>query len=184
MSKPAQRKGAAPSRGRSARWHTPAALALLALTALAAYRDSLNGPFIFDDYYSIVENPDIRHFTTTLRENPATDTAAAVGRPVLRISFWINYAWGGREVQGYHVLNLILHILAAWTLWALARRILAGPRLRDRYGQQAWGLALGIALLWTVHPLQTESVTYVVQRAEVLGGWFYLLTLYGVARCA
>ena len=107
-----------------------------------------------------------------------------MGRPLLRVSLWINYALGGQEVRGYHVLNLMLHILAAWTLWGLARRMLESPCLRDRYGKEAWGLALAIALLWTVHPLQTESVTYVVQRTEILGGWFYLLTLYSVVRSA
>src|SRR5215469_9201814 len=171
----------APDRRRRA-WIALAALGFLALAAWVAYRGALDGPFIFDDHESIVDNPDVRQFVATLRENPRTDTVAAVGRPLLRVTFWLNYTLGGLEVRGYHVLNLVLHILAAWTLWALARRILTSPQLRDRYGQASWGLALAIALLWTVHPLQTESVTYVVQRAEVLGGWFYLLTLYGVAR--
>ena len=177
-------KKARSSRGRSGLGRTLAALVLLALAALAAYHKSFSGPFIFDDRTAIVENPDIRHFATTLREDPQIDTSTAVGRPLLRVSLWINYAWGGQEVRGYHVLNLVLHILAAWTLWGLARRILESPPLRDRYGKEAWGLALAIALLWTVHPLQTESVTYVVQRAEILGGWFYLLTLYSVVRSA
>ena len=159
---------------------TLAALVLLALAALAAYHNSFSGPFIFDDTPSIVENPDIRHLATTLRGNPQINPS----RPLLRLSLWINYVLGGQEVRGYHVLNLMLHILAAWTLWGLARRILESPTLRDRYGKEAWGLALAIALLWTVHPLQTESVTYVVQRTEVLAGWFYLLTLYSVARSA
>src|SRR5208283_1829162 len=129
---------------------------------------------------SIVDNPDIRHLATTLRGNPLINPS----RPLLRVSLWINYALGGLEVRGYHVLNLMLHILAAWTLWGLARRMLESPCLRDRYGREAWGLALAIALLWTTHPLQTESVTYVVQRTEILGGWFYLLTLYSVVRSA
>src|SRR6516225_7891086 len=159
---------------------TLAALLLLALAALAAYHNSFSGPFIFDDTRSIVVNPDTRHLATTLRGDPQINPS----RPLLRVSLWINYALGGQEVRGYHVLNLVLHLLAAWTLWALARRMLESPALRDRYGQQAWGLALAIALLWTVHPLQTESVTYVVQRTEVLAGWFYLLTLYSVARSA
>jgi Flp pilus assembly protein TadD len=163
---------------------TIAALALLALAALAAYHNSFSGPFIFDDRPSIIENSDIRHFVTTLRENPETDSVTAVGRPLFRISLWMNYALGGLEVRGYHLFNLLLHLLGAFTLFSLARRILESPRLRDRYGEEAWGLALAIALLWTTHPLQTESVTYVVQRAEILGSWFYLLTLYGVARSA
>jgi tetratricopeptide (TPR) repeat protein len=159
-------------------------LVLLALAALAAYHNSFSGPFIFDDIPSIVENSDIRHLATTLREDPQISSVTAVGRPLLRLSLWINYALGGQEVRGYHVLNLMLHILATWTLWGLARRMLESPALRDRYGQAAWGLALAIALLWTTHPLQTESVTYVVQRAEILGGWLYLLTLYSVVRSA
>ncbi len=156
---------------------------LLALAALAAYHNSFSGPFIFDDRPAIIDNPNIRHLATTLREDPQIITTG-VGRPLLRVSLWINYALGGLEVRGYHVLNLMLHILAAWTLWGLARRMLESPCLQDRYGREAWGLALAIALLWTTHPLQTESVTYVVQRTEILGGWFYLLTLYSVVRSA
>jgi tetratricopeptide (TPR) repeat protein len=154
--------------------------ALLSLALLVVYHNSLEGPFIFDDTRSIVENPDIRHLATALRGNPRIDAS----RPLMRLSLWINYALGGQEVRGYHVLNLMLHILAAWTLWGLAQRILESPSLRDRYGKEAWGLALAIALLWTVHPLQTESVSYMVQRTEALAGWFYLLTLYSVARSA
>jgi len=160
-----------------------AALALLALGALFAYHNSFDGRFLFDDRSAILENPDLRHLATTLRENPGAGPTL-VGRPVLRLSLWINYALGGLAVRGYHVLNLLLHVLAAWTLWALARRLLESPGLRGRYRETAFGLALAIALIWTVHPLQTESVSYVVQRAEILGGLFYLLTLYSVTRCA
>jgi len=160
---------------------TVAAFALLALVALAAYHNSFTGPFIFDDIRSIVENPRLRHLATTLPENPENG-ATLVGRPLLRSSLWLNHALGGKEVAGYHAVNLLLHVLTAWTLWALTRRLLESPRLGARYGEQSWGLALAIVLLWTVHPLQTESVTYVVQRAEILGGLFYLLTLYGVVR--
>jgi hypothetical protein len=180
MSETAGRKEVlSPNRPRVA--GTLGAFGLLALAALASYHNSLDGPFVFDDVPSIVENSDIRRLATALRENPTIDGVAA-GRPLLRISLWINYALGELEVRGYHVQNLILHILATWTLWSVARRILESPRLGDRYREAAWGLALAIALLWTTHPLQTESVTYVVQRAEILGGWFYLLTLYSVAR--
>jgi tetratricopeptide (TPR) repeat protein len=154
----------------------------LALAALTAYHNSFSGPFVFDDTPSIVENAGIHHLAATLREDPQKSAVTAVGRPLLRLSLWINYALGGQEVRGYHILNLMLHVFATWTLWGLARRMLESPALKDRYGQEAWGLALAIALLWTTHPLQTESVTYVVQRAEILGGWFYLLTLYSVVR--
>ncbi len=160
------------------------ALLVLALAAGAAYHDSFHGPFVFDDVLAIQNNPDIRSFATTLRENPAVDTATAVGRPLLRVSLWANYALGGLDVRGYHAVNLLLHLAAAFTLFAFTRRLLASPRLAPRYAASAGPLALAIALLWTVHPLQSESVTYVVQRAEMLGALFYLLTLYAVVRCA
>ena len=162
---------------------TLAALALLALAALVTYHNSLDGPFIFDDEPSIVRNSDIRHLATTLRENQNVG-ATLVGRPILRLSLWVNYQLGGLEVRGYHALNLGLHLLTACVLWRLLQRILESPRLKDRYAKAAPGLALTISLIWMVHPLQTESVTYVVQRAEILGGLFYLLTLYSVARGA
>ncbi len=160
------------------------ALLVLALAAGAAYHDSFHGPFVFDDLFAIQNNPDIRSFATTLRENPAVDTATAVGRPLLRVSLWANYALGGLDVRGYHAVNLLLHLAVAFTLFAFTRRLLASPRLAPRYAASAGPLALAIALLWTVHPLQSESVTYVVQRAEMLGALFYLLTLYAVVRCA
>jgi len=113
------------SRGRGGLRSTLAALVLLALAALAAYHNSFSGPFIFDDTPSIVANPGIRQLATAVREKSSAVTG--VGRPLLRVSLWINYALGGQEVHGYHVLNLLLHILAAWTLWGLARRMLESP---------------------------------------------------------
>jgi tetratricopeptide (TPR) repeat protein len=153
------------------------------LAALAAYHNSFSGPFIFDDLPSIVENRYIHQLVTTLREYPS-GSATLPGRPLLRLSLWANYRLGGLEVRGYHALNLVLHLLTAFALWGLLQSILESPGLKDRYGKAAPWLALTISLIWMVHPLQTESVSYVVQRAEILGGLFYLLTLYGVARSA
>src|SRR4029077_15512000 len=72
--------------------------------------------------------------------------------------------------------------LAGLTLFGLVQRTLLRPALHPRFGADALPLALAVALLWTVHPLQTESVTYIVQRAESLMGLFYLLTLYCFVR--
>jgi Flp pilus assembly protein TadD len=182
MSKRGQPRPALAPRRNTGPGVTFAALGLLTLAALVAYHNSLDGPFVFDDVPSIVENPDIRQLATTLRENSHASTF--LGRPLLGLSLWLNYAWGGEDVRGYHVVNLLLHILTAWTLWGLARKVLEGPRLRESYGKQAGWLALAIALIWTVHPLQTESVSYLAQRAEILGAVFYLLTLYSVVRVA
>jgi len=100
------------------------------------------------------------------------------GRPVVNVTLAINYALGGVAPWGYHALNLAIHILAALTLFGIARRMLLQPALSARFGAEATSLALVIAVIWTVHPLQTEAVTYVAQRAESLVDLFYLLTLY------
>ena len=91
----------------------------------------------------------------------------------------MNYALGGMAVWGYHAFNLTVHILAGLTLFGIVRRTLTlQPALRERFGATALPLGLAVALLWVLHPLQTESVTYIAQRAESLMGLFYLLTLY------
>ena len=82
----------------------------------------------------------------------------------------------------YHALNLAIHLLAGLALFGVVRRTLSQPVLRPRFGDAGLPLACAIAGLWLLHPLQTESVTYVIQRTESLAGLFYLLTLYGFIR--
>ena len=103
-------------------------------------------------------------------------------RPIVNLSLAVNYACGGTAVWGYHAFNLTAHVFAAWTLFAIVRRTLLSPRLRESFGSAAGPLALVATLIWTVHPLSTNAVTYVIQRTEVLAGLFYLLTLYCVIR--
>jgi Flp pilus assembly protein TadD len=150
---------------------------VVVVAGLLAYSNSFTGPFIFDDVRWIQENPTIRHLW------PIWDvlwpTSSLVNaRPVVNLSLAVNYALGGFNVWGYHALNLTVHILAGLTLLGVVRRTLVQPALRERFGAVANELALVVAILWTVHPLQTESVTYVIQRTESLMGLFYLLTLY------
>ncbi|MBK8858223.1 MAG: tetratricopeptide repeat protein [Opitutaceae bacterium] len=157
--------------------------AAIALAALAAYHNSFGGPFLFDDEQSILHNPSIRSFSTALTP-PGGFGFTVSGRPLLNLSLALNYAVSGTEVWSYHALNLLIHVLAGLTLFGLVRRTLALPVLAGRFAGQELPAAFVIALLWTLHPLQTESVTYLIQRAESLMGLFYLLTLYGFVRAA
>ena len=104
-------------------------------------------------------------------------------RPVVNLSFALDYAVGGLNTLPYHVTNLAIHLLAGLALFGVVRRTLLLPRLRDRFGRASAALALAVALLWAVHPLQTESVTYITQRYESMMGLFYLVAVYGVIRC-
>ena len=145
---------------------------------LLAYYNSFTGPFVFDDEDSIQANPTIRHVWPISQVLSPPATAGVGGRPIINLSLAVNYALGGYDVWGYHALNLVIHILAGLTLLGIVRRTLLQPKLRERFGAAANELALAVAVLWMVHPLQTEAVTYVSQRAESLMGLFYLLTLY------
>ncbi|HUI08146.1 MAG TPA: tetratricopeptide repeat protein [Verrucomicrobiae bacterium] len=147
---------------------------------LLAYQDSFTGEFVHDDLGSILENPTIRHLWPIWQSlsPPHRGGLTVEGRPLINLSLAVNYALGGYNVWGYHALNLAVHILAGLTLLGIVRRTLLQPPLRGRFGAAANELALAVAVLWTVHPLQTESVAYVIQRAESIMGLFYLLTLY------
>jgi tetratricopeptide (TPR) repeat protein len=103
---------------------------------------------------------------------------------VAAYSFALSYTCGGLHVEGYHVVNVALHLLTGLTLWGLLRRTLRGPKLRQRFGRAGDALALAVALLWLLHPLQTQAVDYIVQRMEIMMALGYLLTLYAVARMA
>jgi protein O-mannosyl-transferase len=156
-----------------------AAAAGIALAALAAYRNTFRVPFLFDDPHAILENPGIRHLWPLGRAFwPATPDMTVSGRPVANFTLAINYAISGGDPWSYHALNLLIHLLAGLTLFGVVRRTLLRPGLRGRFGADAFGLAWCTALLWTLHPLQTEAVTYVVQRVESLMGLFFLLTFY------
>ncbi len=160
-------------------WTTLAAGAVLAAGTCIVYAPSLSVPLLFDDRAWVLENPGLRH----LGELFAPQAQAVVaGRPLLNLSYALNYAIGGLRVPGYHLVNLLIHLAAAWTLFALVRRTLRTPRLSERFGSAATVLALAISAIWAWHPLQTEAVTYLAQRAESLMGLCYLLTLYCFVR--
>jgi tetratricopeptide (TPR) repeat protein len=181
---PGELSAAAPPGHAAWRLTIPAA-ALIVAAAVAAYHHSFAGPFVYDDLGAIVANQTIRQLWPlgqVLSPPPHGQTVS--GRPLLNLSLAINYAIGGLDVRGYHVTNLLIHVAAALLLFGILRRTFLLPALCDRFGSAAVGLALASALLWTVHPLQTESVTYVVQRGESLMGFFYLLTLYCIIRGA
>jgi Flp pilus assembly protein TadD len=169
VSPPAETLGANELR----RWVIPL---LLIVAALVAWQGSFGGVFLLDDQPRIVENPQIRQLL------PLASVMAESSRPFLQVTLAVNYALGGVDPWGYHAFNLAVHVAAGLVLYGFVRRTFASERLRDRYGKAAAWLAMAIAAIWLVHPLQTQAVTYVIQRAESLMGLFYLLTLYCGAR--
>ena len=153
----------------------------IVLAVCAAYLGSLGGAFLFYDLDSVPANPSIRHLSDAVFP-PAGATVS--GRPVLNVSFALNYLAGGVDPRGYHAVNVAIHAAAALLLLGIVRRTLATRAAGSRPPAAALAVAFAVSLLWALHPLQTESVAYVVQRAESLMGLFYLLTLYAFIRHA
>lgn len=155
------------------------AAAAIGVAVLLVYFNSLTTPFLFDDAGAVVNNPTIRNLFSLEVLRPPPDGSTTTGRPVVNLSFALNHAISGESVSGYHLTNVLLHAGAALLLFGLGRRTLVA---RGYAATRALGGAFVSALLWAIHPLQTESVVCIAQRTEVLGGFFSLLTLYGFVR--
>ena len=96
----------------------------------------------------------------------------------------LNFRFADLDPVGYRVINVAIHVLAAVTLFVLVRTTLSSPALGDRFRGRETAAALAIALLWAVHPPQTQAVTYIIQRYESLITLRYLAALYFLVRGA
>jgi tetratricopeptide (TPR) repeat protein len=145
-------------------------LLIIALITLAAYSNSFNTPFVFDDTFRIERN-------AALHSGDFKRLLAP--RVLIYTTLYANFKAGGLDTTPYHITNLAIHILAAWFLFGIITNTLGKSR---KYQPNATCIALIASCLWAVHPLQTESVTYIIQRCESLTGLCMLLTLYCATR--
>jgi Flp pilus assembly protein TadD len=172
--------------GRQRGWTPPPWLvaAMLAIAIGTVYGPALNVPLIFDDVDTITRNESI----TTIRPlfgtkdkpgplNPPPNIPTAA-RPLVNLSFAMNFKFSQLNPTGYHATNAIIHFLSAMLLWAIVRRTLRLPYFAGRYDAVADWLVLAVATIWALHPLQTETVIYATQRTELMMALFYLATLY------
>src|SRR5690348_11385526 len=122
---------------------------LIAIVALA-YLDSFGGPFVLDDINGVRDNPTIRSMWPLWGPlAPIAGGLTVSGRPILNLSFAVNYAISGTDVWSYHAANLLIHLIAGLLLFGIVRRTLT--RLSHPHAEQ---LAVIVALAWAVHPLQ------------------------------
>ena len=141
---------------------------IVVAAGLLAYANTFEVPFLFDDLVRIVDEPAIRDAWPPWRAMHNSN------RPLAHYTFALNYWMHGYDVAGYHVVNIVIHLSTALALFALVRRtcLRCAPSLR----RDASIIAFAAALVWVVHPLNTQAVTYIVQRLESLMGLAYLLT--------
>lgn len=157
-----------------ARW-----LPLLILAAgIVAYANSFQGVFLFDDREELVENRALAHVW------PPLFAVAHPTRALADLTFAVNYAISGLTRADLHLTNLAIHLLAALFLFGIVRRTFQRSAFPAYWRDAAPGLAALTAIFWVVHPLQTESVTYLVQRHESLMGLMYMAALYAFIRAA
>lgn len=158
--------------------------ALLAVATVAVYLSSLRAPFVFDDIPSIPGNPTLEKLWPLSGPlSPPGEGLTVSGRPVLNLSFALNRA-AHAGPAGFRATNIAIHLGAGLLLFGLVRRTLLQPPGSRVFGDAALPLAAAIAALWLLHPLQTSAVTYIVQRAESLMAFFFLLTFYALVRGA
>jgi len=144
------------------------------------YSNSLKCSFHFDDLTSIVNNTAIRNLSDVKAWMNVSPT-----RPVGMLSFALNYHFFKLDVYSYHIVNLILHLLNSCLVWWFIMLLFSSPALKDKpVSNHKNIIALFVALLFVSHPLATQSVTYIVQRQNLLAAFFYLLSLsfYAKAR--
>lgn len=151
---------------------------------LLAYSSGLGGPFVFDDVPNLLENPALQTSGASMAwQAVAGDPGATLsGRPLILASFLLNKALTGVSAPGFRAGNVVIHIVVALLIFGLLRRLLRHPAAKRFFPAGENAPAFAIAALWALHPLQTSSVTYVVQRAESLTALFYLGTLYAFVR--
>ncbi len=145
------------------------AFGVIAALILIAYSNTFFASFHFDDTPAIVENPGIKRLTWDNFWGAFSGT-----RPVVNLSLLFNYTLSGLNVVGWHIFNIGFHIANSFFVYLLILWTLTLPSLSERYGHRAKRMALFGALLFAVHPIQTESVTYIISRTELIAAFFYL----------
>ncbi|MDH4320457.1 MAG: DLW-39 family protein [Desulfobulbaceae bacterium] len=157
---------------------------VVGLAVAAVYGNSMQAPFVFDDEPNIVNNEALHIDSLGL---PALLAAAGSGpsadRWLANLSFALNYYLGGGEVWGFHLVNVVVHAAAALVFFGLSLTTLTLPVFQNCY-PRAREIALAATLLWALHPLQSNAVTYLVQRMASLSALFFMASLwcYALAR--
>jgi tetratricopeptide (TPR) repeat protein len=151
---------------RGLRWRHYALAAFVSiLLAFYAYGPALRGEFLFDDSY-------LPFLVPGIAEAPLSAWLGV--RPVLMISYWLNYQSSGLNPYPYHVVNVFLHALSTVLVWVIVRRYLVWVNKDSSLNGL---LAIFASLLFLLHPVQTESVAYVASRSEAMSVFFFLAAL-------
>ncbi len=158
------------------------AVIVLYVLGFVVYLNSFPVPFVFDDHPNIRDNPSIRLTAIDFEGLHTAAFESHIGqRPVANISFALNYLAGGYDVKGYHLVNILIHIVNGLLVYFLAlillRRDQTLARRKPASERRLHLAALFAAAIFIAHPAQTQAVTYIVQRMTSMATMFYLMSL-------
>jgi Tfp pilus assembly protein PilF len=163
-------------------------LLLIMILGILGYSNTFNVPFQFDDEANIVKNPIIKNLDYYINPGKAevyegfAEYPLLINRYIGSLTLALNYKIHGLDVTGYHVVNLLIHLINALLVYWFVQLIfisLASGAGGDKpsSGKHADTIALFTALLFVTHPIQTQAVTYIIQRFASLATMFYLFSI-------
>ena len=162
-------------------------IVIFIIVGFGLYSNTFNSPFVLDDTRIILENPTIRLTELSAESIKNGAIGYSANRPVSTLTFALNYYFNRYDSSGYHLVNIIFHILNAIILFFFLKLTFKIAHQRKISGSdfgpmaRLW-ISFFAALLWLVHPVQIQSVTYIVQRMNSMGATFFMLALLCYAR--
>ncbi|MEA2039086.1 MAG: tetratricopeptide repeat protein, partial [Thermodesulfobacteriota bacterium] len=156
------------------------AILAIIILVLSVYSNTFNASWHFDDDQNILELGSMRLNKLCWPEIKKTffNEQGAISRPVVRVTLALNYYFGKTNVFGYHLVNISIHIVASIFLFLLIYNTLNLPLLKDKYGTDSYFIAFLATVFWAINPVQTQAVTYIVQRMASMAGMFYIMSMY------
>ena len=156
------------------------AIATIFIIILAIYSNTFHASWHFDDEPSILDRKAIHLTEITWPQIKKTffNDEGNLYRPAACLSLALNYYFGKDNVFGYHLVNISIHVLASIFLFLFIYHTLNLAILKARYGPNSYFIALLATVLWATNPIQTQAVTYIVQRMASMAGMFYVMSMY------
>ncbi len=163
------------------------AFALLFFLVFLIYSNTFQASWHLDDYHNILENPRLK--IENLQPQSIIQTFYAsfdrglysknkIYRPVVCLTFALNWYFGQDNPFGYHLVNIAVHFITAFLLFLTILALFQSPNLRRRYRGSEYFIALLAAVLWAINPIQTQAVTYIVQRMASMAAMFYIAGIF------
>jgi protein O-mannosyl-transferase len=158
-------------------------LIVFSLLIFISYSNSFKAPFHFDDFGNITENSRL-HIDNL---DPQSILDVVFGgtkgnkifyRPVSNLSIAVNWYFGQSNVTGYHIFNISVHILTAFFLYLTIVTLLKTPKFYQQYDKNKYFISILAACFWALNPIQTQAVTYIVQRMAAMAALFYILGIF------